>query len=187
MRQNLTIVAVTVLFIGSVFNGLVSAAFIGKFRLSDHHSSRKANLTAKDGDITKDLIPYNNTNTKNSGLVTKYPKAIPLPSGDESSSQQKPKPTTSLTNGTCIAAPFRITVQHSFSETEICARKFRVNMCLGYCRSYTVPHEDRVKPRCFCCKGKTRHVDVTLNCGGRQVIKKVPTVDECRCRPCSEF
>ena len=194
MQQTLMIT--TVVFVVSVLVGMdkpVSAQFIDKYQLADHPNSQQANLTEKHGQVSKGTAPHKKTKT--SSLGKPYDKARGLPSGNGTSIA--PKPTTVIssrqslsrtfiTNGSCIIAPYKMTIRHAVSSTVTCSRRYEVKMCLGYCKSYTVPHGRQARVKCFCCKGKTVLVNVPLNCDGHRVIKQVPTVEKCQCRPCSE-
>ena len=172
----------------------VSASFIVKRQLADHPNSGsgRENLTERHGQFPKDTIPRNKTSV--SDVKKPYVKDTAMPSSNKpkrtsivaSPGQSSPrKDSLILTNGSCIAAPYRVTIRHAVSSTVTCSRRYVVKMCLGYCKSYTVPFGRQAKVNCFCCKGiKAVLVNVPLNCDGRRVIKQVPTVEKCKCRRC---
>ena len=186
----------TVFLVVSVLVALdkpISASFIGKYQLADHPDSQRASLTDKNVEVSKGTMTHNRngmSDVKNQQYVkataihssNKPKKTTTVASPGQSSTR---KDSIALTNGSCIAAPYRMTIRHAVSSTVTCSRRYEVKMCLGYCKSYTVPFGRQAKVNCYCCKGKTVLVNVPLNCDGRRVIKQVPTVRKCSCRPCS--
>ncbi|XP_062511525.1 uncharacterized protein LOC134187423 [Corticium candelabrum] len=172
-----------------------------KMLLRDHPSSRPANLTVPHTKV-RSVVPSRSNGRKEneSDVIRKtltagfVKNALANKDGRQRSRSQSFLPlslassSASLpqTKSTCDSLPYRVTVRHVVSNVIQCERKVMVKMCMGYCSSYMQPAGRRASSRCSCCRGKTIHVDVSLHCGAAgRVIKKVPSVPVCHCRPCA--
>ena len=159
------------------------ASFIGKV----HPNSQNTNVTARHDQISEDSVPRNRTVQMSLGATAVNASSKPKKKTITALSGQSSTETNDrrLIHGSCQSVPYRTTVRHAVSSTVTCSRRYVVNMCLGYCKSYMAPSGRKAKVNCFCCRGKTVRIKVPLHCGDYRVIKQVPTVDKCDCRPCS--
>jgi hypothetical protein len=165
-------------------NKSTSASSIAKVQLADRPMSQNSDQTAIEGQTSEDLVPSNRTVEMSLGALaanaSSRPKSKTVTALSSTQTQSRHQ-----THGSCRPFPYRITLHHAVSSTVTCSRRVVVNMCLGYCKSYTAPLRRKAKVNCLCCRGKTTLIKVPLHCGDSRVIKHVPTVDKCHCRPCS--
>lgn len=181
-----------------------SSSSIDRSRLADHPTARKAKLISRHSKTDNDVSPQTSLDrTVGSSMVRKNSSmaAVGTELQHGHSASVKPnrqtvrsRPVMSQTvresrrlmAGNCEATSRRMTIRHAISSTVSCQRTYVVKMCKGYCESYMAPIGRRATVHCSCCRGQIVLEAVSLLCGDAGlIVKKVPAVQGCTCRPCA--